>query len=88
MTGWPRAASCRRRRCLVCTQDKKGMTALHLAAANNTNEKVAELLLQHNADVHAKARGRHHLGLRGACMHCAMRGRPRNGVFVDFAVDN
>ena len=33
------------------------MTALHRAAGWNTNEKVAEVLLRHNADVTAKARG-------------------------------
>ena len=34
-----------------------GWTALHYAAQLNSNEKVAELLLRHNADVTAKARG-------------------------------
>jgi len=41
----------------VGAQDKWGRTALHCAAGENTNGKVAELLLRHNADVTAKARG-------------------------------
>ena len=50
--GW----SYRRLLCVGAAQDKKRATALHWAARHNADEEVAELLLQHNADVNAQAR--------------------------------
>ena len=52
-----RPVCCRGACCRVGAQDEDGWNVLHWAAVHNTNEKVAELLLRHNADVTAKARG-------------------------------